>query len=132
MTASFLNFGWPITLLDAAARSLLMAAAVAAGLRLLRVSNVRARKAAWVLVLTGAMTMPVIAPWAESQALLPIESAVVPVRTWLARIASWGHASTPLTAAPLNRDFSEPPSFGEVKGCPALTPQPAGRPTMLG
>src|SRR5260370_39497283 len=131
MTASFLNFGWPITLLDAAARSLLMAAAVAAGLRLLRVSNVRARKAAWVLVLTGAMIMPVLAPWAESQALLPIESAVVPVRTWLAKVASWGQTSTPLSAARLNRGFAKPPSFGKRTGGQVLAPEQAENAAML-
>jgi len=38
-------------LLEAAARSLLMAAAVGAGLALLRARNVVAQKSAWVLVL---------------------------------------------------------------------------------
>ena len=67
MTASFLNLGWPMTLIDAAARSILMAFAVGVGLQTFRVTNVRARKVAWVLVLTGAITMPMLAPWVESQ-----------------------------------------------------------------
>ena len=95
MTASFLNLSWATTLFDAAARSLLMAGAVAIGLRLFHVNNVRARKVAWVLVLVGAVTMPVLAPWAESQAWLPVGAAVVPVRTWLEQVANWRKAAAP-------------------------------------
>ncbi len=87
MTSSFLIFSWPVTLIDAAIRSLLMAAAVGAGLRVLRVNSVKARKVAWVLVLTGAMFMPLLAPLAQNQAWLPIRAAVVPVRAWLDQIA---------------------------------------------
>ncbi len=109
MTASFLNLGWPITLIDAAARSILMAIAVAAGLRLLRVTNVKARKVAWVLVLTGSMTMPMLAPWVESRAWLPVRAAVVPLQTWLEQAAAWGRTSKQLVAPDLNRTVTEPP-----------------------
>ncbi len=88
MTSAFLNSNWPITLIDAAFRSLLMAAAVGLGLGLLRVNNVRARKVAWMLVLSAAITMPIVAPWAESQAWLPIKAAEVPAQKWLERAAA--------------------------------------------
>ncbi len=63
---------WLWNLADAAARSLLMAAAVGFGLSLLRVGNVMARKVAWTLVLCSAFAMPALAPWVESQSWLPI------------------------------------------------------------
>jgi beta-lactamase regulating signal transducer with metallopeptidase domain len=49
-----------IFLLEAAFRSLLMAAAVWAGIRMMRVEAVLAQKVAWVLVLLAAGTMPVV------------------------------------------------------------------------
>jgi hypothetical protein len=48
--------------LDAAFRSLILAFAVAAGLRAFRVRNVIAQKAAWGLVLAAALLMPLLAP----------------------------------------------------------------------
>ncbi|HEX4321175.1 MAG TPA: M56 family metallopeptidase [Acidobacteriaceae bacterium] len=52
-------------ILEAAFRSLLMGAAVWAGIRALRVQAVVAQKVAWVLVLLAAVTMPLVmrAPW---------------------------------------------------------------------
>lgn len=50
------------TILEAALRSLVAAAAVGAGLHVLRVRNVLAQKAVWGLVLVGAMAMPVLLP----------------------------------------------------------------------
>jgi beta-lactamase regulating signal transducer with metallopeptidase domain len=47
----------------AALRGLLAGAAVGGGLWLLRLRNVVAQKAAWTLVLAGALLMPLIAPW---------------------------------------------------------------------
>lgn len=45
---------------ESALRSLLMAAAVWTGIKLLRVRNVAVRKTAWVLVLMAAVAMPVL------------------------------------------------------------------------
>jgi beta-lactamase regulating signal transducer with metallopeptidase domain len=65
-------------ILEAAFRSLLMALAVWAGIRMLRVQAVLAQKIAWVLVLLAAGTMPLVmrAPWlALDQALrIPLHS----------------------------------------------------------
>ncbi len=48
------------TILDAALRSLVAAAAVGAGLHLLRVRNVLAQKVAWGMVLAAALAMPLL------------------------------------------------------------------------
>ena len=50
-------------LIEAALRSMLAWMAVWAGLRLLRVSNVLAQKAAWGLVLVAALAMPALMRW---------------------------------------------------------------------
>jgi len=50
-------------LLEAALRGLLAAAAVWAGLRVLRIGNVVAQKAAWGLVLVAALAMPLAPRW---------------------------------------------------------------------
>ncbi|MFZ1083648.1 MAG: M56 family metallopeptidase [Terracidiphilus sp.] len=50
-------------LIEAALRTLMVALAVGAGLRLLRVSNVMAQKKAWGLVLAAALLMPLLMRW---------------------------------------------------------------------
>jgi beta-lactamase regulating signal transducer with metallopeptidase domain len=50
-------------LIEAGLRAMLVALTVWAGLRCLRVSNVLAQKAAWVLVLTAAVSMPLAMRW---------------------------------------------------------------------
>jgi beta-lactamase regulating signal transducer with metallopeptidase domain len=63
-----------LMILEAAFRSLLMALAVLAGMRLLRVQAVLAQKVAWVLVLLAAAAMPLVmrAPWLALDAALRI------------------------------------------------------------
>jgi hypothetical protein len=76
--------GWLVALADAAVRALLVAGIVWAGLRLLSTRNVIAQKAAWGLVLAGALLMPFAASWAARSAWLPAEATlVVPAQTWL-------------------------------------------------
>ena len=53
---------------ESAARSLLLAGAVGAGLLLLCTRNVPARKAAWMLVLAASFAMPLLAHWGASAA----------------------------------------------------------------
>jgi beta-lactamase regulating signal transducer with metallopeptidase domain len=83
------------SLIEAALRTLLVALAVGAGLRLLRVSNVLAQKKAWCLVLAAALAMPLLmrwqwlsvsalihvpAPsWGQSANSQPAETASVPI-----------------------------------------------------
>ena len=50
-------------LLEAALRSLVMGAAVLAGLQMLRVRHVLARKLAWMLVLLASLAMPFLSRW---------------------------------------------------------------------
>jgi beta-lactamase regulating signal transducer with metallopeptidase domain len=51
------------TMIEAAVRGLLLAVAVGAGLRLLRVTNVPVRKAVWNLVLVASLAMPLLMRW---------------------------------------------------------------------
>jgi beta-lactamase regulating signal transducer with metallopeptidase domain len=71
---------------DAAARSLLLATAVGAGLWILRVRNVVAQKAAWILVLAASCAMPLVARWAAHASWLPDrDTFVVTARAWTGR-----------------------------------------------
>jgi beta-lactamase regulating signal transducer with metallopeptidase domain len=65
------------SMFEAALRSLLLALAVWAGLRIFRVRNVLAQKAAWGLVLAAALFMPLLAPLAGRLRVLPVSAAVV-------------------------------------------------------
>lgn len=58
-------------LLESALRSLLLAFAVWAGMRVFRVRNVLAQKAAWGVVLGSALAMPVVLPMASHWNVLP-------------------------------------------------------------
>jgi beta-lactamase regulating signal transducer with metallopeptidase domain len=63
--------------IEATLRSLLVALAVAVGLRMLRVRNVPAQKAAWGLVLVSALAMPLLLPITAKWHLLPAEVNIV-------------------------------------------------------
>jgi beta-lactamase regulating signal transducer with metallopeptidase domain len=72
-----------ISIADAGARSLLLAGAVGCGLWILRVRNVVAQKAAWILVLAAGMAMPVVARWATHLSWLPErDTFVITARGW--------------------------------------------------
>lgn len=64
-------------LLEAALRSVLLALAVWAGLRIFGVKNVLAQKAAWGLVLVSALGMPLLLPYAAHWSVLPANVRVV-------------------------------------------------------
>ncbi|MBS1802514.1 MAG: hypothetical protein JST28_04070 [Acidobacteria bacterium] len=64
-------------LLEAALRSVLLALAVWAGLRIFGVKNVLAQKAAWGLVLVSALGMPILLPYAAHWSVLPANVRVV-------------------------------------------------------
>jgi hypothetical protein len=81
--------GWLVALADAAARALLVAGIVWAGLRLVGMRNVVAQKIAWGSVLAGALLMPFAASWAARSAWVPAEATVVvPAQAWLHAAAS--------------------------------------------
>ena len=78
-------------LLEAALRALLVALAVLAGLRLSRMTNVPAQKAAWGLVLLSAIAMPLVMRWE----ILPASMALrIPAAQWLA-ISKTAPSATP-------------------------------------
>jgi beta-lactamase regulating signal transducer with metallopeptidase domain len=58
-------------LAEAALRSLIMGAIILAGLRLLRVHQVRAQRTAWLIALAGALLMPALVSWQIGPRLLP-------------------------------------------------------------
>ena len=64
-------------LIEAALRSLLVGLAVAVGLRIFRVRNVVAQKAAWGLVLVAALAMPLLLPITARWQLLPPSAGIV-------------------------------------------------------
>ncbi len=131
MTASFPSPPWLWNLFDAGARSLLMAGAVGACLHLLRVSNVRARKVAWMLVLSGAMMMPFIAPWAESQLWLPTGALVMPVGTLLEHVPLSHPAKKPAETAAANRiDSTRLDTVGGENESSLIVEQPADPETL--
>jgi beta-lactamase regulating signal transducer with metallopeptidase domain len=99
-----------IVLFEATLRALIAALAVWAGLRLLRVKNVPAQKAAWGLMLVAALAMPLLMRWQ----LVPAWAAVnLPI--------------TPLTkiTAPIATSFTAPLPVDSVSapGTPEMTAQ---------
>jgi beta-lactamase regulating signal transducer with metallopeptidase domain len=94
-------------MLESAARSLLLAAAVAAGLAALRVRNVVAQKAAWTLVLAAAMLMPVLAPLAARVPWFAHFASVPIPQSWLAQPANPPQA-TPAGLNPAPASVQEP------------------------
>jgi beta-lactamase regulating signal transducer with metallopeptidase domain len=78
-------------MLESALRSLMMAAVVWAGIKVLRVSNVVVQKTAWTLVLIAALAMPGLMHW---NLLQPKAAVIVPVRELLPRVVDMPAAST--------------------------------------
>ena len=90
--------------IEAALRSLLVGLAVAVGLRIFRVRNVLAQKAAWGLVLVSALAMPLLLPVTAQWNLLPATvNIVLPAHPMTlleelqARIQSKGGSETKFT-----------------------------------
>ena len=122
-----------LVLLDAAARALLVACVVGGGLRILAARHVPSQKAAWGLVLAGALLMPVLAPWAGKAGWLPSSATlVVPTdalsQSILSRAAVLIPAKAPLaiqyprTEARLAPTASIVPASGSTNGIEASLP----------
>src|SRR5260370_15710786 len=72
-----------MAMVDGAFRAVLAGGAVWAGMSLLGARNVVAQKAAWGLVLAGALLMPIVVPWAAKVTwLLDQAKLVVPTNAW--------------------------------------------------
>ncbi len=129
---------WLVALADAAVRALLVAGIVWAGLRLVGMRNVVAQKAAWGLVLAGALLMPFAASLAARSAWLPAEATVVvPAQTWLHAAASAvlprkdvPHSDHPLTAPAQWTAVppSAPAHADKMVATPASSPQTGSPP----
>jgi len=95
--------------IEAALRSVLVALAVWAGLRMLRVGNVLAQKAAWGLVLAAAVLMPMLLPIATRWQALPAKATVVlpahPIRA-LANLFTGSKEHSIAVSAPLTETQS--------------------------
>ncbi len=101
---------------ESALRSLLMAAVVWAGLKLLRVHHVLAQKIAWSLVLLVAFAMPLLMRW---QAAHPGMALVVPVKqsaavTALEKKMSSLHIERASVSASISRPVSSSPAAAET------------------
>jgi beta-lactamase regulating signal transducer with metallopeptidase domain len=117
--SSFLTF-----LVNAAARSLLLAGAVGCGLLALRVRNVVAQKAAWILVLVASLAMPMVARWAAHISWLPDKDTFVLTKAmWPA--ASARHAAPPPAVS--ERTFVARQADAETPRAAVVVPPPAHR-----
>jgi hypothetical protein len=85
-------------LIEAALRSLLLALAVWAGLRVFRVRNVLAQKSAWGLVLASALLMPILAPFAARWQFLPSGATLTLPPHPMALLKSWRPAPQPVAS----------------------------------
>jgi predicted nucleic acid-binding Zn-ribbon protein len=85
------------TLVESALRALMMALAVWAGLRVFRVSNVVAQKAAWGLVLVCAVAVPLVMRW---QVLPPSMAIKVPAMLRRVEMKSSSVQDAILSSAP--------------------------------
>jgi beta-lactamase regulating signal transducer with metallopeptidase domain len=102
------------SLIEAALRTLLVALAVGAGLRLLRVSNVLAQKKAWCLVLAAAIAMPLLMRWQWLSVSAPIH---IPA-------PSWGLSTNPRPLETARAPIPAPAQTALANSDPA--PLPAG------
>ncbi|MGA7522023.1 MAG: M56 family metallopeptidase [Acidobacteriaceae bacterium] len=116
-------------MMEAAVRGLLLAIVVGAGLRLLRVTNVPVRKAAWSLVLVASLAMPFLMRWpamtgwsAQFAWNVPIQTHQEPVRE--ARAEAVSHVMVRAKAAD-----SEPAREAKV-ALPVAAVEPSGAPDV--
>jgi len=123
-------------ILESAARTLLLTAAVWTALRLLRVGNVIAQKIAWVLVLAAAIAMPFL------MRLRVIQVSAVPspaiLSSWTNPVHRDVHAASVASAIPAPEEAKEPvsstvslaPATFEIAPAVAANALPARRWTL--
>ena len=102
-------------LLESAVRSLLLAAAVWMGLKVFRVRNVLAQKAAWGLVLASALAMPALLPMAARWQWQPRGALVVPAKI-LDGWKAWLGAGKPGAAPQAVEPDPEPAAKTKIDG----------------
>jgi beta-lactamase regulating signal transducer with metallopeptidase domain len=104
--------------IEAALRSLVFGLAVAAGLRIFRVRNVPAQKAAWGLVLVSALAMPLLLPFTAQWNLLPARVDVI-------------LPTHPMTLLEELQARIQAKSGSESKFVPPIEPIPHGDPSRM-
>ncbi len=108
--------------IEAALRGLLFAAMVGAGLSLLRVKHVPARKAAWTLVLIASMAMPLLMRWPLLTGLRGKLAWAAPIRMSGAVAPPAGVLTIPAQAAPKIADQDSAALPAEPTKDPAAAP----------
>ncbi|MGO9933203.1 MAG: hypothetical protein ACLPV8_15535 [Steroidobacteraceae bacterium] len=110
-------------LAEAALRCLIMGATILAALRVLRIHQVRAQRAAWLFALAGALAMPALVGWQIGPRLLPHIAAGQPppapgyeltLPALLFRPASQFTKDTPARAC--HKDYNHQHSAGDLRG----------------
>jgi beta-lactamase regulating signal transducer with metallopeptidase domain len=121
----------------AAVRGLAAALAVGGGIAILRLRHVVAQKAAWTLMLAGAMLMPLlapwlgpkIAPWLDHQGWVPsvntlateAQSVTARVRAWLESVRTRRQEQTAVPASTLvAAQISESPAPAYTQAAPTI------------
>jgi beta-lactamase regulating signal transducer with metallopeptidase domain len=112
-----------VFIFEAALRALLVAAAVWAGLRLMRVGNVVAQKAVWGLVLAAAILMPLLLPLAVRLNWLPAATFVLPALPWQAARHAAANKVQPSAAPPQAISSAEPAVLALAQNA-TLPPEP--------
>ncbi|MGD0368282.1 MAG: M56 family metallopeptidase [Acidobacteriaceae bacterium] len=105
-------------IIEAALRALVFAIAVGASLRLLRVSNVPVRKAAWSAVLIASLAMPFLMRWPAVAGWAGRAGWAVPIR-----VKQLAVRQTPVRAAPLVMLTSDEAPV-TLPASPAVAPSP--------
>ena len=111
------------SMVEVAVRGLLLAAAVGAGLRLLRVGNVLAQKATWSLVLAAAMAMPALLPVALRWNGPAAATLAVPAH-WVSRLNARAAGSQPRGATGGGPDST--PARNKAQAPAPIEAAPAG------
>ena len=107
-------------ILEAAIRSVLMASAVWAGIRLFSVRNVLAQKVAWVLVLAAAVAMPLAMR-------APVPASVAAIRIPLDRLVPHRQPANPTAGNNAHKEPASASATLTVTAPPRLPKPRAGR-----
>lgn len=116
------------TMVEAAARALLFAVVMGAGLRLLRVTNVPVRKAVWTLVLVASLGMPWLMRWTGSSVWAERYGWAVPVPA--ARVTLMAGSQAPAIAVTRAPEENMVPLAMQVKRAAAHPAASAAPPAV--
>ena len=115
-------------LLESAMRGLIAAVAVWFGLRVFRVRNVPAQKAAWGLMLLAALAMPLVmrSPWLPAWTAIKLPTALLPAKA--ARPAAAAVPVSMTEQLPVSEAMAPEPDSNVTYSLPMATPEPVAKP----